>query len=49
MTDKDMTKIELENKIKQLEAELNIVWGWIRDKDVEAVVEELEKYEKNDR
>jgi len=49
MTDKDMTKIELENKIKQLEAELNIVWEWIHDKDVEAVVEELEKYEKNDR
>ena len=44
-----MTKIELENKIKQLEAELNIVWTWIHDKDMEAVVEELEKYEKNDR
>ena len=43
-----MTKKELENKIKQLEAELNIVWGWIHDKDVVSVMEELEKHEKND-
>ena len=43
MTDKDMTKIELENKIKQLEAVTDILWEYIWEKDYEEIMNEMDK------
>ena len=38
-----MTKKELENRIKQLEALTDILWEYIYDKDIEEIYNKIEK------
>jgi len=43
MTDKDMTKKELEDRIKQLEAVTDILWEYIWEKDYEEIMKKIDK------
>ena len=43
ITDKDMTKKELEDRIKQLEAVTDILWEYIWEKDYEEIMKKIDK------